>query len=103
LKLLEYAAALEVSRRPGDAAVARYIRTHEAKLKGWVRDFSKGRSKEDREELMQIALLACVEAVRSPDPETAMKNIHNTMQRHSRHAAAWESRRAAALTAEENQ
>lgn len=93
MTLNEYADALEKSAAPGDAVVARYIRAHEARLKGWVRDFTLGMNRADREELMQVALLACVEACRAPDAETALKSIHNAMQRSARHAASWKKRK----------
>lgn len=98
MTLLEYATHLEKSTRPGDAAVARYIRTHEARLLGWVRDFSNGMSRADREELLQVALLACVEAVRAPDADTALNEVKNAMQRHARHEASWRARRVASKT-----
>lgn len=92
----EYAEQLEKSPRPGDAAVGRYIRTHKERLELLLKGFfgRRGFSAADREELMQVALLGCVEAVHAPDADTAIKNIHNSMQRHSRHAAAWNARRA---------
>lgn len=93
MTLNEFAKQLEKSSKPGDAAVARYIRTHEVRLGTWVRRLSKGMSASDREELMSAALLACVEAVRAPDAETALKNVRNAMQRTARHASAWKARR----------
>jgi hypothetical protein len=100
MTLSEYAAALEKSRKPGDAAVARYIRTHEARLAGWLKDFTNGMSRADREELTQVCLLAVVEAVRAPDAETALRNVRNAMERASYNRAAWNARRSAALETE---
>lgn len=106
MTLIEYAAALEKSRKPGDAAVARYIRAHQVRLSYWLGRYSQRMNREDREEMLQIALLACVEATRSPDAETALKNVRNAIERHAYDAYAWHNRRAPqstdTLTNEEN-
>jgi transposase-like protein len=93
MTLLEYADALEKSRKPGDVVVARYIRTHEARLFGWIRQFTNGMNRADRDELLQVAVLACVEAVRAPDAETAITSVRNAMDRHAHQAQQWKLRR----------
>lgn len=102
MTLSEYAAAMERSRRPGDAAVARYIRQNEAKLRGWIEDGlprrggGRGNVKAQmREELTQVALLAVVEVVRGTgDAEAALRSIGNAIQNQANRDAAWCARRS---------
>jgi hypothetical protein len=101
-KLVEYAEQMEKSGRKSDAVIARYIRTHEGRLEALLSQVmrqrggrgSKRLTKEDRDEMVQVLLLGCVEAVTAPDSDTALRNIHNVMQRHARGAVAWNTRRA---------
>ena len=102
MNLIEYAAALEKSSKPGDAVVARYIRAHEARIKGWLADAGRGLSRADREELTQIAMLAVVQAITAPDADAALARVHADIQRHVDRTNAWNSRRAP-LPTEDNE
>jgi hypothetical protein len=91
--LREYADALEKSRKPGDVAVGQYIRKHEVRLRGWVKDFRNGALGSEHEEILAACLLACVEAVQETDADAALKSVHNAMQRASRRAKVWQKRK----------
>lgn len=91
MTLIEYAARMEKSSKAHDLAIAKYIRTHIHRLNDLVNRFAKTRA--DRDELMQVALLACCERALTDDPEVALKNIHNAMQRYARHEASWRIRK----------
>lgn len=97
LLLTEYAEALERSKRPPDAAAAKYIRANMGLLIRLWKKFANGLNTADREELMQVTVLACVAATRAPDAETALKSIHNEMQNLKRHAASWRDRKVASI------
>lgn len=94
MTLAEYATELEKSRKPGDLAVARYIRAHETRLSLWVNEYSVRMNKADKEDLMQVALLACHEVVTAPDADAAILNVRNAMSRMARAGAAWNTRKA---------
>lgn len=98
MTFIEYAAALEQDRRnPESVAMARFIRSHEARLGAYLSDAMRllpngNRKKEDREELTQVALLGVLQAVRGHDHETALVNVKNALSRAGREAAAWKVR-----------
>ncbi len=100
--LSEYAAALEASGRPGDRAIASYIRSHEVRLKGWIAEAGRGLGREDRAELVQVALLAVAEVVAGAEtPEEALSHIHEAVRREGRRSAAWNARRTTPAAEEE--
>lgn len=106
MTLMEYAAALGRSRKPGDAEVSAFILSNRAKLRGWLSQFSLGMNRDERDELLQACLLAIVEVVRGLRPETGRKNkaresaeapglkdVRNAIERHSEQNASWKARR----------
>jgi len=94
LTLTEYAAALEKSRRPGDAAIARYIRTHKQRIECWLLDAGFRLSRSDREDLTQVAMLAIAQVVSAPDADTALNRVQNAIHNESRQKLAWNSRKS---------
>jgi hypothetical protein len=95
--LTEYADAIEKSGRKGDQLVARYIRSHRARIEGWLQDsmrtLGSKATKADREDLTQVALLAITQVVQQPDADTALNEVKNAMQNSSNRQKAWNGRK----------
>jgi hypothetical protein len=98
MKITEYAVAMEKSGRPGDLAVARFLRENERKLRRYLRRAGNGLDKEDRDELAQVAMLAVVQAVHgTEDVGQALRAVDAALAREKRAAVGWRDRKFPAL------
>jgi hypothetical protein len=105
MTLIEWAAALERTGKTLDGRIAKYIRTHKVRIEGWLFDSLKtlGRAatREDREDLTQVALMAVTQVVQTADPEAALNQVKNMMANTANRQKAWNGRKVEIL-GEEN-
>jgi hypothetical protein len=83
----ETAKTLAQSTDPKERALAEYLRTHDARLRCLLADAmhsSNGTIAHDKEELEQVALLACWQLFLTDDAEVALSGVKNQLQNHHR-------------------
>jgi hypothetical protein len=88
VKLIREAAKkLADSKDPKERALAEYLRTHDARLRSLLADAAwaaRGTAADDRDELEQVALLACWQLFLTDDPEVALRAVDAALHRHDR-------------------
>lgn len=97
MKLIREAArSLAKSTDPKERALAEYLRTHDARLRCLLADAmhaANGTIAHDKEELEQVALLACWQLFLTDDPEVALRGVQNALRNDYRQVQRGDARR----------